>query len=58
MEQKEGKRVSGGGLTGGTTVEVDDRRERERDVSKTGRQNEHMMADGRGRVCSKRSVNE
>ena len=32
MQQKKGKRVSGEGLSGGKTVQVNDRRERERSV--------------------------
>ena len=39
--------MSGEGLPGGKTVEVDDTRERERDVSKTVKQDVHEMTDGR-----------
>ena len=47
MQQKRGKRVSGDGLPGGTTVEVENRGERERDISKTVKQNEQNMTYGR-----------
>ena len=47
MRSKRGKRISGEGLLNGKTVEVDDRRERERDVCKTIQQNKRKLADGR-----------
>ena len=47
MCNKRDKWVSGEGLSGGKTVEVDNRRERERDVSNTVKQNDHKMTDGR-----------
>ena len=47
MQQKRGKRVSGDGLPGGTTVEVENRGEMERDISKTVKQNEQNMTYGR-----------
>ena len=36
MQKKKGKRVSGEGLPGGKTIEVDDRREREHSVRQEG----------------------
>ena len=39
--------MSGEGLPGGKTVEDDDIREKERDVNKTVKQNDHNMTDGR-----------
>ena len=39
--------MSGEGLPADKTGEIDDRRERERDGSKTVKQNEHKMTDGR-----------
>ena len=47
LQQKKGKRVSGEGLPGGKTGEVDDRREKYRDINKTVKQYDHMMTDGR-----------
>ena len=49
MQQKICKQVSGEGLSGGETVEVDGSREMERDVSKTVKQNDHTMTDGRSK---------
>ena len=46
-QQKRGKRVSRERLPGGKTVEVDNTGERDRDVSKTVKQNYHKMADWR-----------
>ena len=47
MCNKRGKRVSGEGLQGSKTVEVDYIRENKRDINKTVKQNDHKMTDGR-----------
>ena len=47
--------MSGEGLPGDQTVEVDDRKERERDVSKTVKQNDHKTTDGRKQSLQQRN---
>ena len=47
VQQNICKQVSGEGLSGGKTVQINGSREMERDVSKTVKQNDHTMTDGR-----------